>query len=95
VPDVNRETLNVRSPNLNAYAERFIQTLQKECLDHFVACGTKHLDYLARELVEHFHAERPHQGLGNRAPFKNGSVSQSRAGPIRCTSRLGGRRKHY
>jgi putative transposase len=85
----------IRSPNMNAYAERFIQTLQTECLDHFVPCGTKHLDYLVREFVEHYHTERPHQGLENGAPLGNGPPSQSRAGPIRCASRLGGCIKHY
>ena len=40
-----------RSPNLNAFVERFIQTLQVECLDHFLAFGEKHLDYLVREYL--------------------------------------------
>ena len=37
------------SPNLNAYVERFIQTIQQECLDHFVVLGERHLDHLVRE----------------------------------------------
>jgi putative transposase len=41
--------LQLRSPNLNAYMERFIQTLQQECLDHFVIFGTVHLDHLLKE----------------------------------------------
>jgi putative transposase len=45
-------------PNLNAYAEGWVQTV--ECLDHFVVCGERHLRHLARELVAHHHAERPH-----------------------------------
>jgi putative transposase len=88
-------SLQIRSPNMNAYAERFIQTLQHECLDHFVACGTKHLDYLVREFVEHDHTERPHQGLENRAPFGTGPPKDDHSGAIRCSSRLGGRLKHY
>jgi putative transposase len=87
--------LRVRSPNLNAYAERFIQTLQQECLDYFIACGTKHLDYLVREFVEHYHTERPHQGLENRAPLGTGPLQGELSGAIRCASRLGGRLKHY
>lgn len=58
--------LAIRAPNTNAYVERFIQSLQVECLDHFLVFGEKHLDYLVREYVEHYHEERPHQGLGNR-----------------------------
>jgi hypothetical protein len=81
--------LRIRSPNLNAYAERSIQTLQKECLDHFVAYGTKHLDYLVREFVEHYHAERPHQGLENRAPFGTGPPKDEwfRRGSLRESTR--------
>jgi putative transposase len=41
-----------RSPNLNAYIERFIQTLQQECLDHFIVFGTKHFNYLVKEFLE-------------------------------------------
>ena len=56
----------IRAPNTNAFVERFIQSLQVECLDHFLVFGEKHLDYLVREYIEHYHTERPHQGLGNR-----------------------------
>jgi putative transposase len=58
-----------RSPNLNAFEERFIQTLQTECLDHFVVLGTAHLDHLTTEFVEHYLRERPHLGLDSRTPF--------------------------
>lgn len=51
-------------PNTNAFVERFIQALQVECLDHFLVFGEKHLDYLVREYVEHYHTERPHERWG-------------------------------
>jgi hypothetical protein len=35
--------------------ERFIQTLQQECLDYFVVFGERHMDYLVSEMVAHFH----------------------------------------
>jgi putative transposase len=54
-----------RSPNLQAHVERFIQSLQHEALDHFVVFGEKHFDFLISEYVEHYHTERPHQGMGN------------------------------
>lgn len=88
--------LALRSPNTNAYVERFIQSIQVECLDHFLVFGEKHFDYLVREYVEHYHTERPHQGLGNRlvvgesqpeAPLSNGEIV--------CRSRLAGLLKHY
>jgi putative transposase len=58
--------LAYRSPNLNAYVERFIQSIQQECLDKFVIFGQEHMDHVAREYVEHYHHERPHQSKGNR-----------------------------
>ena len=54
-----------RSPNTVAFVERFIQTIQQECLDHFIVFGPKHMDYLCSEFVEHYHTERPHQGKEN------------------------------
>ena len=85
-----------RAPNLNAYAERFVQTLRQECLDHFVIFGEKHLRYLVTEFVAHFHRERPHQNLGNRPPvLVESDESILHNGPIRCQTRLGGLLKHY
>jgi putative transposase len=89
--------LAYRAPNTNAFVERFIQSLQVECLDHFLVFGEKHLDYLVREYVEHYHQERPHQGLGNRtiaerAPPNAPTVNL--AGVERRT-RLGGLLSHY
>ncbi len=85
------------SPNLNAYAERFIQTLQQECLDHFVAFGQRHLDFLVREFVDYYNTQRPHQSLGN-LPLKG--EWPARASPLppdelHCDERLGGLLRHY
>jgi putative transposase len=88
-------TLSYRSPNLNAYVERFVQTIKKECLDHFLVFGEKHFDYLVMEYVEHYHTERPHQGLGNIliATSPPGLDSQHR--DVGLKTRLGGLLKHY
>jgi len=53
------------SPNLNAFVERWIQSIKHECLNHFIILGEAHLNYLVRQYVEHYHTERPHQGIGN------------------------------
>lgn len=85
--------LPARSPNLNAFAERFVGSVRVECLARIVPLGERHLRHAVRAFVDHYHEERPHQGLGNEmiAP-KTTSVS---SGHVRCRERLGGVRKFY
>jgi putative transposase len=88
-----------RGPNMNAYAERWVQSLRTECLDHFLVCGERHLAHLVREFVEHYHRERPHQALGN-VPLPEAEDGAPRVlrfptGEVRCRERLGGLLKHY
>jgi putative transposase len=88
--------LSYRSPNLNAYVERFVQSIQKECLDHFLIFGERHFDYLVREYVEDYHTERPHQGLGNRLlTGEPPPAPPDSSNEIQCRSRLGGLLKDY
>lgn len=84
-----------RSPNLNACVDRFVPSIQQECLDHFLILGEKHLDYLVREYVEHSHVERPHQGLENRLISREPPMVLDWNGELRCRTRLGGLLKHY
>ncbi len=65
--------LPARSPNLNAYAERFVRSV-RECLDHIIPFSEAHLRRVLREYLEHYHLERNHQGLDNR-------LLEPRAGP--------------
>jgi len=53
--------LPARSPNLNAFAERFVRSIKEECLDQFILFGERSLRKSVKEYLEHFHAERPHQ----------------------------------
>jgi putative transposase len=53
-----------RSPNCNPYAERFVKSIEYECLNHFVIFGERHLRYLVNEFVQHYMTEWFHQGLG-------------------------------
>jgi len=63
--------LPARSPNLNAYAERFVLSIKSECLDRMVVLGEGHLRTTVAECVEHYPRERSHQGLGHR-PIEEG-----------------------
>ncbi len=92
-----------RAPNLNAFIERWIQSLKQEALDHFIVFGQSHFDYIVHEYVEHYHEERPHQGIGNVLLSRRGEPESEEAkevatlsmDDIRCKSRLGGILKHY
>ncbi len=93
-PSANVELLRLpaRSPNLNAYAERFVGSIKSECLRHIVPIGKRHLRAVVREYVEHHRHERNHQGLDNVIPLPLG---QSGEGEIRPRERLGGVLGHY
>ena len=87
-----------QSPNLNAYAERWIQSIKHEALDNFVVFGEDHLNHIVSEYVAHFHLERAHQALGNRPPLKQDLPDECQpldTGQIVCRERLGGLLKHY
>jgi len=58
----------VRAPRANAITERFIGTLRRECLDHILITGPRHLDVVLREYVQHFNTHRPHRSLDQRPP---------------------------
>lgn len=83
-----------RSPQLNAFAERWIRSIKRECMDHFVAFGCGHLDYLVEPYVEHYYDERPHQGLGNRL-LQDTNLPSDPGGRFVRRTRLGGVLKHY
>ena len=57
------------SPNLNAYAERFVRTIKESCLDRMVLFGERSLRRAIREFMVHYHHERNHQGMANLLLF--------------------------
>ncbi len=81
-----------RSPNLNAYAERFVLSIKSECLDRMVMLSERHLRRAIANYVEHYHVERCHQGIGNR-PIEG--VPKLASGPVARHERLGGILSHY
>jgi len=86
--------LPYRSPNLNAYAERFGRSIKDECLSRMIFFGERSLRNATREYAAHYHCERNHQGLNNRliAPVDPNGLSSS---AIECVQRLGGMLRFY
>jgi len=56
----------IQAPNINAFAERFVQTVKRECLNKLILFGEGQLRRVLNWHVEHHHAERPHQGIDNK-----------------------------
>jgi len=85
--------LPARSPNLNAFAERFVGSVKSECLTRIVPLGERHLRSAVRAFADHYHEERPHQGLGNECIAPKTTLIGT--GSVRCRERLGGVLKFY
>ncbi len=83
-----------RSPNLNAYVERFVLSIKSECLDQVIFFGERSLRRAVAEFVRHYHGERNHQGLENQLIEPDEAVG-SRQGGVECRQRLGGMLNYY
>jgi putative transposase len=83
-----------RSPNLNAYIERFLGSLRSESLDRMILFGENALRNAVREFLPHYHAERNHQGLANEL-IEPREFTGATEGEIQTRERLGGLLKYY
>jgi putative transposase len=92
---ITRVPLPPRSPNLNAYAERWVRSVKEECLSRLILFGEASLRHALTQYVAHFHHERNHQGKDNLLLFPTVSQDVERASPIQCRERLGGLLKYY
>jgi len=81
-----------QAPNGNAYAERFVLSIKSECLNRLMLFGEASSRRALGEYLQHYQAERPHQGLGND-PLEVGP--RVRRGTVRFRERLGGLLRHY
>ena len=59
----------VRSPRANSFAERYVGTLRRECLDHLLIHGEQHLRRILTEYSRHYNGHRPHQSREQRPPL--------------------------
>ena len=92
---VERVPLPARSPNLNAYAERWVRSVKDEALSRMILFGENSLWHVLNEYVDHYHQERNHQGKDNVLLFPLPSLAGEHDGLIQCRERLGGLLKYY
>ena len=88
--------LPAKSPNLNAFAERWVRSVKQECLSKLILFSEGSLSRVLTEYSRHYHHERNHQGKGNRLLFPNQRRKTDRSSrSIVCRQRLGGLLKYY
>jgi len=82
------------SPNLNAFAERFVRSIKEECLGRMIFFGQGSLRRAITGYVAHYHEGRNHQGLENRR-IRPRPVTAANEGAVRRRPRLGGMLSYY
>jgi putative transposase len=83
-----------RSPNLNAYGERFVRSIKEEALQQMIVIGEASLRSVIQSYLAHYHHERNHQGLGNQLIVAEPSMEHQRGFVVR-RKRLGGLLSYY
>jgi putative transposase len=91
---IEPKPLPAQSPNLNAYAERFVLTVKSECLNRMVFFGERSLRRAVTEFMAHYHEERNHQSLDNEVIIPLKQIGEGQ-GPIQRKERLGGMLNYY
>lgn len=79
-----------KSPNLNAFAERWVRSVKEECLSKLILFGERSLKRALHHYEMHYHQERNHQGKDNVLLFPGPSRPTPRRGNVRRRERLGG-----
>jgi putative transposase len=85
----------IRSPKANAFAERFVKTVRRECLDHLLIHGERHLRQILGEYLRHYNEERPHRGLSLKTPEPRAAAGNQAGGAVVRVDRLGGMIHEY
>ena len=83
------------SPDLNAFAERWVRSVKEECLSRLILFGEASLRRALNEYTAYFPAERPHQGKGNVLLFPEPAERGSLGDRVQCKRRLGGLLRYY
>ena len=84
----------VQAPNMNAFAERWVHSVRREFLSKMILFGERHLRRALRNYVDHYNADRPHQGLDNRLVTpRDGDPPND--GEVVADERLGGLLRSY
>lgn len=78
----------MRTPNANAFAERWVRTVREDCLDHLLVVAKGHLEGVVAEYIEYYNRSRPHRSLDLTPPQRR--TLPRRGHRVRRTDLLGG-----
>ena len=92
--DIEQVITAPRSPWQNGYCERVIGTIRRECLDHVIVMGERHLRRVLKEYLAYYHKDRTHLGLDKDAPEPR-TVQTQDVGPVASEPVLGGLHHRY
>ena len=87
--------LSPRSPNLNAFAERWVRSVKHDCVSKLILFGEGSLRRALTEYIGRYHSERNHQGKRNLLLFPKTNAEENTAPKIDCRERLGGLLRFY
>jgi putative transposase len=89
---------SIEAPEMNGYAESFVGTIKRECLDYFIAFSYNHLMHLLQQYQIYYNSVRPHRGLDNHPiglSICDDRAPNFDAAQVACDEWLGGRLRHY
>ncbi|MBX7166841.1 MAG: integrase core domain-containing protein [Pirellulales bacterium] len=92
--DIDEVVTAARSPWQNPYAERFVGTARRECLNHFIILNERHLKRLISKFLGYYHGSRTHQGLDGDCP-EHRKVEPPELGPVVSVPLVGGLHHRY
>jgi transposase InsO family protein len=93
--DLGARAGSFRSPRANSFAERYVGTLRRECLDHVLIYGEQHLRGVLAEYARHYNAHRPHQARQQRPPLQEPGQAIDLAARIERKHAVGGLISEY
>jgi len=85
-----------RAPKANAFAQRWVSTIRRECLDRMLIFSERQLRHVLAEYERHYNTHRPHRALGQLPPMGDAAIERARiSGAVRRTEILGGLINEY
>lgn len=84
-----------RAPKGNAYAERWVSTIRRECLDRMLIFSERHLRYVLAHYENHYNTHRPHRALEQLPPIADVDIGSDGNGAVQRIEILGGLINEY